>query len=145
MSEQIEGRFFCLKCRREHNRGSNIGSFHHYELDVEREGFAPEVVAVGIAFVIASEDRRRPEATLKEIQQEYEALGFPGQFPDVDVEAKLRGWVDRRMIGDARHTGKHWYLFLSNRTTSPGQDRSPGSFHSWMKRYKSEYVKARVR
>lgn len=144
-TDTTEGRFHCLKCGRRHNRGSDIGAFHHRPLDVERKGFDPETAAVGIAFVNAAADRRRPEATAEEIRQLFEQQGFREQFPGLDIEAIVRSWKGQGLIGDARHSGKHWYLFLANRRTAVGADRSPESFHLLMKRFASELERANVR
>lgn len=139
-----EGRFHCLKCGRKHNRSSDIGSFFHYGLDVEREGFEPEEAAVGVAFVEASKDRRRPDATIDEIESEFERFGFDEQFPALNVESMIREWKDQGLIGDVRHSGKHWFLFLANRRKI-GNERSPASLHNWMKNYANELERAKVR
>ena len=145
MAQDGSERFHCLKCGRKHNQGSDVGAFHHHGLDVGREGFDPETVAVGIAFVKAAEDRRRLAATIDEIEAEFEEFGFDEQFPGVDVESVVRDWKDRRLISDVRHSGKHWFEFLANRGTPRGEDRSPDSFRVWMKNFANAFDRARVR
>lgn len=145
MAQRNEGRFHCIKCGRKHNRSSDVGSFHHHGLDVEREGFEPEEVAVGVAFVNASEGRSRPDATIDEIEAEFEAAGFDEQFPGVDVEEMVREWKEIGLVGDVRHSGKHWFGFLANRHVPRRADRSPESFHLWMKKIASELDRASPR
>lgn len=146
MAQQMsDGRFHCLKCGRKHNRSSDVGSFHHRSLDVEREGFDPEEVAVGIAFVKASEGRSRPDATVDEIESKFKEFGFHEQFPGLDVESMIQQWKDRGMIGDVRHSGRHWFGFLANRRTPRGEERSPELFHIWMKKFANQFERANQR
>lgn len=133
--DSAPGRYYCLKCGRKHREDSMIGSFHHAPLDHRKSNLSPEAIAIGIAFHRATGDRRRPEATAEEIREEFEALGFDEQFPSLDVEGRLKTWRDEHLIGDSRHTGKHWYMFLANRRHIESVGLSAQSFHSWSKRY----------
>lgn len=144
-AQENPGRFHCLKCGRKHNRSSDIGSFHHRGLDVGREDFEPETVAVGIAFVNAAEGRNVLRATIDEVEEQFQELGFDNQFPGADVEAEIQDWKQRGMVGDVRHSGRHWFEFLANRRTPRGEKRSPDSFRIWMKNFANEFDRASVR
>ncbi len=141
----MEGQFHCVKCERKHNRSSMIGSFHHFELDHEEKDLEPEEVAVGVAFIKAQEDRRWPAATVEEIADQFDGLGFREQFPGVNVGDVVSDWFDSGLISDERHTGKHWFLFVANGWVPKNADRSPEVFHTQMKHFASEFERVRVR
>lgn len=145
MSTNQNGRFYCLKCSRYHNRSSTIGSFHHFGLDANQKGLTPEEVAVGIAFVKASEKRNQPRASVQEIKSTFRSLDFDTQFPDLDIEQQLRDWKEIGVIGDVRHSGKHWFEFLANTYVPTGADHSPKAFHEIMKQFTHEYDQSKKR
>ena len=139
------GHYYCLKCARKHREDSTIGSFHHARLDPRKSNLSAEAVAIGIAFWRATGDRRRPEATFTEVRDEFEALGFDEQFPALDVESRLEKWAAEGLIGDSRHTGKHWFMFLANRYHIQSVGLSPDSFRLWSKRYSKAFERANHR
>ena len=141
----MSGQFHCLQCGRKHNRNSDIGGFHHAELDVEKEGFEPKEAAVGISFVRAASERRKPTATLEEIEQSFQNLGFDEQFPITSVEEIITDWNNSGSIGEDRHSGKHWFIFLANKYEINAIGRSPKSLHIWMKKYSTALEKTRKR
>lgn len=140
------GRFHCLKCGRSHNRNSTIGSYHHRNLDPEKEGFDIKEVAVGVAFINAIRPgRHKPSATVGEIEAKFvKGFEFDEQLPNVSVEDQLREWEDDGLIGEGRHSGKDWYIFLANRRRRSDR-RSPESLFLLMKQYAKNLDRAKKR
>jgi hypothetical protein len=113
-------------------------------LDTHKKGyeFPPEEVALMVAMRHAMEGRTRPEAPKEDIVAAWDELGFRDQF-STSAAAMLKDLADANLIGDVRHSGKHWYHFLDNR--SQFKDIHPETYRILSKEYHRRFMQAQKR